>query len=123
MIKLSIVDNYLKFNDVSMTTLEILKAARELLAVPERWCQGVSAKDKAGVFVDRKRDTAHSFCIVGAIGRSSIDYDSFDLACDHLRSVQPMVSSLANWNDAPGRTHAEVSARFDEAIARLEGGL
>ena len=103
-----------------MTTLEILKSARELLSVPERWTKGVSAKDKAGFFIDRKSEAAHSFCVVGAIGRSNIDYDSFDLACDHLRSVQPMVSSLANWNDAPERTHAEVLARFDEAIAKLE---
>ena len=88
-----------------MTTLEILKAARELLAVPERWTKGVSAKDKAGFFIDRKSEAAHSFCIVGAIGRSNIDYDSFD---------------LAYWNDAPERTHAEVLARFDEAIVKLE---
>ena len=89
-----------------MTTLEILKAARELLAVPERWTKGALARSQNGDDVNPKSsEAAHSFCIVGAIGRSNIDYDSFD---------------LAYWNDAPERTHAEVLARFDEAIVKLE---
>lgn len=29
-------------------------------------------------------------------------------------------SQVFTWNDAPERTHAEVLARFDEAIVKLE---
>ena len=67
-----------------MTTLEILKAARELLAVPERWTKGVGARDSKWEL-------------------------SVEFAAMYVLAY------------APERTHAEVLARFDDAIARLEG--
>lgn len=102
-----------------MTTIEILKKARELLSDPARWCQNVSARSLEGKAVGYAAPTAFSFCMFGAIWNSaprlSLIPDEkvaavFGLAAD----------DLVEWNDAPERTHAEVLQRFDEAIARLE---
>ena len=101
-----------------MTTLEILKAARELLSVPERWTKRVSARATDGKSCPIDSPNATCWCIVGALGKIT-DYALPDECTDVLREGLP--GSLVSFNDAPERTHAEVLARFDEAIARLEG--
>jgi len=106
--------------DFAGGALEILKAARELLAVPERWTKGVGARDSKGIAVDWDDDSVYCRCAYIAIstvcgGQRPKEYSAFD-ALGFRRG-----HDLFTWNDAPERTHAEVLARFDEAIARLEG--
>lgn len=97
-----------------MTTLEILKAARELLAVPERWTTGVLAKSQDGSEVAPNSTEAVCWCISGACLK--IDGSQFLNVIEALK----IGTAVPIWNDAPERTHAEVLARFDEAIAKLE---
>ena len=102
-----------------MTTLEILKAARELLAVPERWTKGVGARDSKGIAVDWDDDSVYCRCAYIAIstvcgGQRPKEYSAFG-ALGFRRG-----HDLFTWNDAPERTHAEVLARFDTAIAKLQ---
>lgn len=82
--------------------LIVLEKARAIVA--RGWCQNALQTDSG-------------FCIIGALGEA---------APDDVCLMGPWISLLgfgetnaAEWNDAPGRTQAEVLARFDEAISRL----
>lgn len=108
-----------------MTTLEILKAARELISVPERWTQGAYARDNQGAPCATTSDEATCFCVRGAVRR--VSYSPFvninfaaRIAAYKALEEAGEDGRLACWQDAPERTHAEVLARFDTAIARLE---
>ena len=96
-----------------MTTIEILKNARELLSDPAHWMkQGSNALhvEDATSFC-----TWHAICRVATVGAA---YKARHSILSALGFV--FFSQLFDWNDAPERTHAEVLQRFDEAIARLE---
>lgn len=103
-----------------MTTLEILKAARKLLSKSEQWTQGHAARSRQGRPVSYMDADAVCFCSWGAIGHESPTTADRDETVQALGYSPYHTPQLFDWNDAPGRTHAEVLARFDEAIKRLE---
>lgn len=85
-----------------MKASEILIAARALIDTPEKWVKGRKygcwcARDAIiAVAPDEPRSTNSALATLKrAIGRPGI----------------------VSWNDAPERTHAEVMAAFDRAIA------
>lgn len=94
------------------TTREILVKARAL--VERGWVQGRFSRMKRG---------KECFCAVGAICRAAGEAQ----ACHRLGALKavedeiPQELLLSQWNDAPGRTQAEVLAAFDKAI-QAEGG-
>lgn len=87
------------------TVADVLRRARALIDSPEKWCKGAMRTE------DGRR------CIFGAIddaaGRLAIDES-------HLFSRATGIRNIAEWNNAPERTHAEVLAAFDRAIALAE---
>ena len=96
-----------------MTTIEILKKARELLSDPAHWKKQGSNTLHV--------ENATSFCSWHAVCRVA----TVDAALKARHSILSTLgfvsfSHLFDWNDAPERTHAEVLQRFDEALARLE---
>ena len=101
-----------------MTPLEILKQARELISVPERWTQRASARSKNGDIVESNDVSAICWCSFGAIMRvCSYNHPERWIAEEHLDDVAP---NYIKFNDT--HTHAEVLAAFDRAIAAAEGG-
>ena len=50
-----------------MTTLQILKAARELISVPEAWTTRTMARSESGMKVDPCSDRAVCWCLHGAL--------------------------------------------------------
>lgn len=102
----------------SKQPIDILREMRELLAEPERWTQSVLAKSKFGNAVTTRSPRAVSWCLLGAHYRVTNGWTASD-AWDILQRAAG-VSSLSFWNDAPGRTHAEVLALLDSCIADLE---
>lgn len=92
-----------------------LRIARWRVAVG--WCQGAYVLEYNGT---------PSFCAAGACGENDDD-----AVPSHLLSTKAMLrevtgcqrQGLAEWNDAPERTQAEVVAAFDKAIelARVRG--
>lgn len=58
------------------------------------------------------------YCSITALGNPSDD--QYDWARSYLREFISGYSIVA-WNDAPGRTFAEVKAAFEKAIVRAEG--
>lgn len=103
-----------------MSTVEVLKRARETISKPERWTQGAYARDARGYPIGVGHSDAVCFCATGAIARGAPDPEARALAQMGVRIGRRPVEGLAAWNDAPERTHAEVLAAFDSAIKRLE---
>ena len=99
----------------------VLKAVRELLTPPRAWVQDVSARDVFGASCWLGHG-ACQWCLVGAIEEAAHRIDSTtrhtilaDAALNRVRAHGPQY--VAAWNDHPKRTHAEVLALLDRAIA------
>ena len=102
-----------------MTTLDVLKAARELISDPARWTQGFFARDGAGMPAYASDPRATRWCLEGALIKFCLGDASYAAALMVLRREQPVPQLPAYvYND--DHTHAEVLALFDAAIARLE---
>lgn len=96
--------------------LEHLKKMRELLA--KGWTQKVMARDRMGRDVYVMAENAVSFCVVGAIQRST-------RGLIRLWSLHHALRELTNgtisvWNDDPNRKQSEVLALIDRAIEIAE---
>lgn len=107
-----------------MTTVETLRAARELIADPERWCQDVTALGRSGREVAPAGRAAVAWCAIGALRRTCArqppaaeTFDEAFRALDHA-AVGAGAPSVATLNDH--RTHADVLAMFDRAIKEAE---
>lgn len=95
-----------------LTALDILKAARAKIARPEQWGQGLPSERPGRICafeaIVAKFDSA----------TNTLDVKSYLRAqralCDVIGT-----ESAALWNDAPERTHGQVLAAFDKAIAGL----
>lgn len=93
-----------------MTTGEVLKAARAL--VTEGWTQFSS---RAVI------DGQDCYCVMGALNSAARTLGAMDAV--HLAIQRALgiigTGAVTTWNDAPGRTQAEVLAAFDKAIAEV----
>lgn len=105
-----------------MTTLEILKAARALIAEPGRWCQGGYAKSASGLPAAPMEPLAHSFCALGACRRVAGGAWAADEAERQLGRVALQMGSIGGrvnrLNDSTDLP--TVLDMFDRTIARLE---
>lgn len=108
-------------NQTVTSPADILRAARELISTPEKWTQEWYSRDESGEWVSLS--TASCFCAVGALARASglddaSDFEDRTLSKFFERAIG--ASSIVNWNDDKDRTHAEILAGFDRAIALAE---
>lgn len=114
-----------------MTPAEVLRAARALIATPERWTRSTYMRDSAGLRLDIRcaddRARAVCWCSLGATAQVASDCDYGASDCDYGAEVKAdrlleaaVGGDVVRWNDRPGRTHAEVLAAFDRAIALAE---
>lgn len=98
---------------------------RELLDRPERWTQGVLARDTTtGNPVGPESEFATAWCLGGAVMRA---YPAYEDQTEPLRRLREAIFGpprgkgypeprIGNWNDAPGRTFEEVR----ELVERLD---
>lgn len=94
-----------------------LRAAKALVDTPEKWLQGRYAADENGDPRCVNELDAVRFCALGAIYKAAVGAGSdYHLARDAFYDVAGEI--VSEWNDAPARTHAEVMAAFDAAIAK-----
>lgn len=129
----------------AMTPLDVLRGARALIEDPSAWHSGADAAyfGLAGrVDCDALDDQADCWCLAGAAIRScGSNGDTYFAAMTVVADVidpawraRPSSSRprsgdipwtaprvVTAWNDEDERTHAEVIAAMDRAIARLEG--
>lgn len=101
------------------TVKDVLIAARAKISDPARWTRGSSAKTKHGSLTYSKDSAAVCWCAAGAVVSAVEDSNSPE-ADAALRSLRiSMNGPIPLFNDT--HTHAEVLAKFDEAIA-AQGG-
>lgn len=101
--------------------LDLLRRARERVAISGGWCQGVAY----GI--------AGSNCLLAALQverEYGFDlYPVIDLIVAEMPESWKLLADfgarraalIVNYNDVPGRTQAEIVALFDRAIAMREG--
>ena len=103
--------------------LPTLVKARQALASPDAWLQNERATDAEGKPVPPTNAAACKFCLSAALERGSdSDFEGEFIAIATCRFFAPSirgfrVRSLPDWNDWAGRTHADVLALLDTAIA------
>lgn len=99
------------------TALACLVEARRLIERPESWAKGYYAFDKRDRPVPSANTEAVKWCPLGAMLRA--DGPKLQQAADFLEgAIGPSwYNNVATFNDAPSTTHADVLAKFDEAIA------
>lgn len=107
-----------------------LKGVRDQIKTPERWTRGVFARDEKNQPVAPNSSFAKCWCLRGAARHLMLGM--FEHGSEYL-GVCGMadtwleeslglgdIGTLTQWNDQPGRTHAEVIAHLDMRIAALE---
>lgn len=110
-----------------MLPSETLTKAADLLTPEGKWTQGAYARGKSGRSVHEHSPSAVCFCALGALWRVGdvgalwrVGDDDWR-AKGYLRRV--IDTAIAEWNDDPARTQAEVVAALRKAaeLARSEG--
>lgn len=106
-----------------MQAVEVLRKARALIEKPECWTKGVFARDAEGRELEPNNWAATCFCSLGALAHAS-GCAPGAVSLRVLRTLAAQIgdptfprTEVADFNDAPERTHAEVLAAFDKAIA------
>ena len=102
-----------------MTPLEVLTAARTLIAKSEHWCQRTYTCDAAGKPVDVESGKGKRFCLSMAMMLAS-DWENDSLVQAESYIAQRIEhGGIIRFNDT--HTHAEVIGLLDTAIAELSG--
>jgi hypothetical protein len=115
-----------------LTAAAMVSEARRL--VESGWCQGAHARDDAGREVPSWSEEATSWSLLGALLASWHRHDAKELNGDvvaHLADAHALgratevlgkvvgTASLEHWNDAEGRTQADVIDATDRALSLL----
>jgi hypothetical protein len=103
----------------------VLRRAKELIT--RGWTQLTPAQDEFCASCDVRSDWARKFCLMGAIARACVDFQSlavWNSLCDVLWTIGPIRASRSpvDWNDSPGRTQQEVLDVLHLAIGRVALG-
>ncbi len=99
---------------MSTRTQVVRERAAQLLEKSGAWAQRSSAYDSLGNSVAPTDPAACAWCMLGAIDKVCADELIANVAISELHCE--LNSSVARFNDAPGRTQAEV-------VAALRGGV
>lgn len=99
------------------TALQILIAARKLIARRGGWVKGTYAKTASGKTTDILSPDAAAFCSIGAIMKVGMGGPGsmYPHACNHL-AVASGIFDIPAFNDKPATTKRQVLAAFDKAI-------
>ena len=108
-----------------MTTLQILKAARELISEPERWTKDAEARSPIGRSVRHESPNACRWCVLAAIWRAGGPPPPSGYGTGAIGALLDAGGfgdsiSLLDYNDDPNTTHADILALYDRAIALEE---
>jgi hypothetical protein len=99
-------------------TLAILGRARELLVDERSWCQRSFARGWLDIPVRSHSAFALRYCALGAVMRAGRELGLPVKGATQALEWQT-VRPIPDWNDDPWRTHVDVIATFDHAIAAL----
>lgn len=104
--------------------IEILRTAREMIRDPRRWTQHAMNRDASGRQLDHIGDSMAakwdaSGAVLSAFGQPRWIGPAW-LAYAALVHFLPANTALAQFNDAPDTTHAQVLELFNHAIGWLK---
>ena len=104
-----------------MTTRDLLTRARARIAKREHWCKGAYAATKDGYETEPWLEEAQQWCAVGTVMAGTKSEIATRRAFKRLVKCLPTGYGGQIWrfNDDWRRTHEEVLALFDCAIAQL----
>ncbi len=106
--------------EMQAEVITLLEKARKRISTPDKWCQRVSARDRAGEPALAGARDACQFCIVGAVRAKFSPYNERALheLRDHLPVEVPHYpGGLASYND--NSTHERVLDLFNTTINDL----
>lgn len=86
----------------------IVRRMMELLKEPESWCQGTRYRDGA-------------MCLLGAAEKACTVGQRLEVKAVNKAIHRECDLSIHAWNDAPGRTHAEILAMLARVLRGFEG--
>ena len=103
------------------TVAEVLNRAADLLEKPGAWTQGAFALTADGkeLVYGNNLSKAVCYCVNGALFKVGTERQALD-AQEILRDRLD-VKGTPYWNDAPGRTQAEVVQALRAAASQAEG--
>ena len=104
---------------MSKEVADLLRRAKAKIPTPETWTRGEFARDLGGKVVGGASAHAVCWCAYGAIQAVAHESTLREDAEDAIASQVPS-GYVADFNDAPETTHADVLAAFDRAIAAEE---
>lgn len=106
-----------------VSELEVLRGARQLIA--HGWTQHKYVRTAEDGETTESDPRVAKWCILGALRhheRGRFVWGRFVCNLDALRRLERLCgNTLSAWNDAPGRTQAEVIDLLDRAIAECGG--
>jgi len=110
-----------------MNTLDVLEAARRLLADEKNWTKGRLARTSDQVPALVHGPDASCFCVMGAVehaGGLRTNFDAKDHAVEMLEAVvsEGYYTCIEDFNDADETTHEDVLQLFDRAIRFVATG-
>lgn len=111
-----------------LTVAEVLERAADLIEPEGAWTRGAYAADECNDSIDTLHPDAKCFCAMGAVyraaGASSLyKTGPLDVVNDVRKHLITVVgTTMASFNDAPGRTQAEVVAALRSAAAVAREG-
>ena len=110
--------------DLVSGAVEILTAARAMLAERVRWTQGEMARDAYGSPIDAEADGAVCFCAWGAFTRASLGWE--DTPAERQADNAMYAAAVALFQYYPSQVndqlgHAAVLRMYDRAIELAEG--
>lgn len=92
-------------------TAQVLRAAKALIEQPEKWGRWT------------KTNRPGTYCAVEAVEAVTRASPLGEVRATAMLRRATKSSNVLTWNDARNRTHAQVMAAFDKAIALAEGGI
>lgn len=101
-------------------TKEIFEKAKELINAPEKWIRGAYCREAMNDTGDMVGSCLLGFCTLGSLLEASpteVSIQALSTIFNRTNGLEDYPISVAEWNDAPERTHAEVMSAFDKAIA------
>jgi hypothetical protein len=104
---------------MTVSVATILRQAADLITPPGTWTQHYMAKSAKGNSVRAGSRSAVCWCAMGAIKRAGngSDYEGWSALRDHLQCA------VVAFNDARGRTQAEVVAALRAAADKAEASV
>ena len=104
--------------------IDVLKMARDFIQEPGAWVKGSHAQDDRGEEIAPEEPDAVCFCLEGAIIRALTELGESAESSELLEMDAELMGDdgeyMTMWQDRAERTHAEVLARVDATLERLE---